>query len=99
MPPERRRKQNLRFVESLPESLEELVLRACESHIYTMMDVLFERRRQGGLGKLKTVTLHFQKDFTLEQIATNEEGLRCKSEGKKLGNLLMRHRVEWLNDW
>jgi hypothetical protein len=74
MPPERRRQPNLRFVESLLESLEELVLRACKSHIYTMMDV-FERRQQGGLGKLKTVALHFQKDFTPEQITIDEEGL------------------------
>jgi len=68
----------------LPASLEELILRACGIDIYTVMDG-FERRRQGRLEKLKKMALFFQMDFTLEEISTDEEGVRCESEGKTLG--------------
>jgi hypothetical protein len=86
-----------RFVESLPDSLEELTLRACFSDIYTSIEVLFERRRQGGLKRLNRVSLYFQKDFSEEQLLTDGEGIHCALEGSHLGIQVTRHTVEWFN--
>jgi hypothetical protein len=89
--------QNIRFVESLPDSLEELTLRACFHDIYTLMEVLFERRRQGGVKVLNKVELYFQKDFSEEQILTDEEGIHCELEGSYVGIQVTRHTVEWFH--
>jgi len=55
--------QNLQFVESLPESLEERALRSCFRDIYAAMETLFEKRRRGGLKRLKKVLLFFHIEF------------------------------------
>jgi hypothetical protein len=75
-------------VEILPESLEVLALRACVNEIYAVINGLFERRRQGGLEKLKKVTLYFQKVLAMKQTLADEDGVRCESEGRKLGILV-----------
>ncbi|KAE9372522.1 hypothetical protein N431DRAFT_439618 [Stipitochalara longipes BDJ] len=87
--------QNLRLVDSLPESLEELALRTCFSNIYAAMEVLFERRRNGELQKLKKVILHFYKDFFVEQILNDENGIQCEMEGMHLGIRVTRLPVEF----
>jgi hypothetical protein len=58
--------------------------------IYAVMNGLLERRRQGGLEKLKNVTLYFQKDLAMKQILADEGGIRCEFEGRKLGILVTR---------
>jgi hypothetical protein len=85
--------QNLRLVDSLPEALEELALRTCFGDIYLAMEVLFERRRNGELQKLKNVALYFQKDFSVEQIFNDESGIQCEMEGMHLGIRVTRHPV------
>jgi hypothetical protein len=86
--------RNVRLAASLPRSLEELALRACESDVFALMDLLFERKRLGGLGKLKNVTLFFQKDLDWDEDEMGEEGERCEAEGKKLGIEVTREGAE-----
>jgi len=65
------------------------------------MEVLFEKRRNGGLLKLRKVALYFQKDFSEEQISSDESGLQCEMEGMHLGIRVTRHPVEyfaWVNE-
>jgi len=38
-------------------------MRACTLDIYAMVEALFERRRQGGLKRIKKIKLFFKKDF------------------------------------
>ena len=86
--------QKLCFVDSLPESLEELSLRTCFEDIYVAMEMLFERRRDGGLQKLQKVALYFQKDFSEDQILNDESGFQCEMEGMHLGIRVTRHPVQ-----
>ncbi|PMD39353.1 hypothetical protein L207DRAFT_513812 [Hyaloscypha variabilis F] len=86
--------QNLRLVDSLPDALEELSLRTCFGDIYLVMEVLFERRRNGGLQRLQKVALYFQKDFSEERILNDESGIQCEMEGMYLGIRVTRLRVK-----
>jgi hypothetical protein len=86
--------QNLRLVDSLPDALEELSLRTCFGDIYLVMEVLFERRRNGGLQRLQKVALYFQKDFSGERILNDESGIQCEMEGMHLGIRVTRLRVK-----
>lgn len=52
------------------------------------MEALLERRREGYLKRLKTITLVFAYGISLDEVA--EEGLRCVDEGKRLNILLSR---------
>jgi hypothetical protein len=63
-------KQALRVVDSLPHSLEELAFRACFPPIYQAVEVLPERKRQGGLKSLTKIDPLFQKDFTEQKFRT-----------------------------
>jgi hypothetical protein len=82
---EERLEQKVRLVESLPASLEELVLRNCESNIWSLTDVLFEKRGKGLLIKLKAVTLVLRNDTIMKQIRNQESARNFVDEGKKLG--------------
>jgi hypothetical protein len=92
-----KQEQNLRFVESLPESLEELTLRGCFGDIYAAIEILFERRRQGGLRKLEKVALYFQKNFSKEQISMSRDGLQYEMEGEHLGIRVSNHTAEFFH--
>jgi hypothetical protein len=87
-----------RVAGSLPESLEELTLRACFPPIYTIIDALFERKREGGLKQLKRIDLFFQKDFSDEEVFGSEEGNQCELKGNEMGIRVTRHLVEFLHE-
>ena len=71
--------ENTRFAESLPEELEELVLKACLKDVFAVVKMLFERRRQGAYKSMKVVTLDFAYGISLDEVT--EEGSRCVAEG------------------
>ncbi len=73
---EKRHRQRLRLVESLPMSLEELVLWNCREEIGEIVNLLLERRRQGEMMKLKRVDLVFLGKLDVE------EASRWQSEGE-----------------
>jgi hypothetical protein len=85
-----------RVAGSLPESLEELTLRACFPPIYTVIDALFEQG--GGLKQLKRIELFFQKDLSDEEVFGSEEGNECELKGNGLGIRVTRHLVEFLHE-
>jgi hypothetical protein len=87
-----------RVAGSLPESLEELTLRACFPPIYTVIDALFERKREGGLKQLKLIDLFFQKDFSDEEVFGSEEGNQCELKGNEMEIQVTRHLVEFLHE-
>jgi hypothetical protein len=87
-----------RVADSLPESLEELTLRACFPPIYTVIDALFERKRQGRLNVLKSIDLFFQKDFSDEEVYGSPAGNECKLKGRGLGIRVTWHLVEFLHE-
>jgi hypothetical protein len=80
--------ENARFAESLPEALEELVLRACLNDIFVVVEALLERRRRGALKRLKGVTLIFAYGISLDEVV--EEGSSCVDQGKKLGIIVKK---------
>jgi hypothetical protein len=67
------------LVESLPKSLERLVLWNCTEVNRGAEKFLFDRRRRGELRKLKMVELVFSERFDVE------DGLWWQTEGEKLG--------------
>lgn len=69
-------------------------MKTCENGIYAVMDELFERRRYGGLYKLKKVVLYFQREFTLEQIRLDGNGIRCETKEHELGIQVTKLPVE-----
>lgn len=71
--------QAARLVESLPKSLERLVLWNCTEVNRGAEKFLFDRRRRGELRKLKMVELVFSERFDVE------DGLWWQTEGEKLG--------------
>ena len=73
---EKKYRQRLRLVESLPMSLEELVLWNCREEIGEIMNLLLDRRRQGEMMKLKRVDLVFLGKLDVE------EASRWQSEGE-----------------
>jgi hypothetical protein len=73
---EKKHRQRLRLVESLPMSLEELVLWNCREGISEIMSLLLDRRRQGEMMKLKMVELVFLEKLDVE------EASRWQSEGE-----------------
>jgi hypothetical protein len=73
---EKMHRQRLRLVESLPMSLEELVLWNCREEIGEIMNLLLDRRRQGEMMKLKRVDLVFLGKLDVE------EASRWQSEGE-----------------
>lgn len=87
--------QNTAFVDSLPESLEELAIRACDRDAFAAMEVLFDRRRAGGLKRLKKVELYFQGFLTEEQVVMDSQGLQCEMESEELGIVVVRRGVRW----
>ncbi|PMD13083.1 hypothetical protein NA56DRAFT_652003 [Hyaloscypha hepaticicola] len=87
-----------RVAGSLPESLEELTLRACFPPIYTVIDALFERKREGRLKQLKRIDLFFQKDVSDEEVFGSEEGNKCELKGIGMGIRVTRHLVEFLHE-
>jgi hypothetical protein len=80
-----------RAIESLPEALEELTLRTCFPEIYTMMEILFARKRRGELNRLKKATLYFQNDFSNKQILQDRAGIQCEFDGSQAGIHVARH--------
>jgi hypothetical protein len=73
---EKRLQQRLQLVESLPMSLEELVLWNCREEVGGIIRLLLDRRRQGEMRKLKMVELVFLEKFDEEEVS------RWQSEGK-----------------
>jgi hypothetical protein len=65
----------------LPEALEELALGTCFLKIYTMMDILFKRKRRGERRRLKKAALHFQR-LSKEQILQDWAGMQCELDGQ-----------------
>ena len=87
-----------RVAASLPESLEELTLRACFPPVYAVIHALFERKREGGLKQLKRIDLFFQKDFSEEEVFGSKEGNECELEGNGMGIRVTRHLVQFLHE-
>ena len=84
------------FVKSLPVSLEELVLRFCDIDIFDTMEVLLEKRREGGLGRLKKIALIFNREYEadgLEEYEMGELGKACELDAKVLGIHVTRASV------
>jgi len=75
------REQAISFVESLPESLQELAIQNCEDTVYTVLGVLFESIRKGKLQNLTTMRLPRRIGMKIE----TKEAIRCAEEGKALG--------------
>jgi len=73
------------FAEGLPESLERLGLRSCVRHVYAAVEMLLDRRRMGGLRRLRCLELSFQNRFTLEEVLAFEQGEKCVVLGGELG--------------
>jgi hypothetical protein len=89
--------QTLRVVDSLPHSLKELALRACFPPTYQVIEVLLERKRQGGLKSLKKIDPLFQKDFPEQKFQDDSEGLKYELLGVKIGVQITRSRVEFFH--
>jgi hypothetical protein len=80
--------EHTRFAESLPEELEELVLKACLKDVFVVVKMLFERRRQGAYKSMKVATLAFAYGISLDE--ATEERSRCVAEGQKLGTVVSK---------
>jgi hypothetical protein len=75
---------NLQFAESLPQSLETLVLRNCEPDIWPLLHVLFDKRRNGILGKLRVVNLVSQTTAFMDPLASQEAAKKYRKEAESL---------------
>jgi F-box-like len=84
--------ENTRFAQSLPEELEELVLRVCFEDVFAVVEALFEKRRQGQLKRMRLITLVFAYGITRNKFAS--ESSRCVDEGKRLGIAVARREEE-----
>jgi len=83
------REQAISFVESLPETLQELVMECCVDSVYAVLSVLFEGIRNGKLQNLTTVRLHWgQRQRPRGMDIDKKEAIRCAEEGKALGILV-----------
>jgi hypothetical protein len=79
------RDQAISFVESLPESLQELAMEYCIITVYSVLSVLFESIRKGKFQNLTAVKLTQRKGVTIG----TEEAIRWVKEGKALGILVI----------
>jgi hypothetical protein len=79
---------NVQFVESLPQSLEILVLRNCEPDIWSLLHVLLDKRRNGCLGKLRIVNLVSRTKAFMDLSASREAAKKYGDEAEDLGILL-----------
>jgi hypothetical protein len=79
---------NVQFVESLPQSLEILVLRNCEPDIWLLLHVLLDKRRNGCLGKLRIVNLVSRTKAFMDLSASREAAKKYGDEAEDLGILL-----------
>ncbi|KAE9364555.1 hypothetical protein N431DRAFT_388744 [Stipitochalara longipes BDJ] len=79
---------NVQFVESLPQSLEGLVVRNCAETIWSLMDVIFEQRRKGMLKRLRTATFVLYSPAVMKQSRSQEAARKFVQEGKQLGILV-----------
>jgi hypothetical protein len=77
--------------------LKELALRICFPPIDQAIEVLLERKRQGGLKSLKKIDLLFQKDFTEQKIRDDPEGLKYELQVIKIEIQITRSRVEFFS--
>jgi hypothetical protein len=75
------RERALSFVESLPQSLQELAIQNCEDTVYVVLGVLFESIRKGKLQNLTTMRLSRRISMKID----TKEAIRCAEEGKALG--------------
>ena len=76
--------KSAQFVDSLPQSLEELILQDFESTHWPMMDALLEKRRKGKLRKLSTITL-VPHDIMGKEIHRQQDLAKYVHEGKTSG--------------
>jgi hypothetical protein len=65
--------------------LKELALRTYFPPIDQAIEVLLERKRQGGLKSLKKIDPLFQKDFTEQKIRDDPEGWKYELQVIKIG--------------
>jgi hypothetical protein len=79
---------NVQFVESLPQSLEILVLRNCEPDIWSLLHVLLDKRRKGSLGKLRIVNLVSRTKAFMDLFASREAAKKYGDEAENLGIML-----------
>jgi F-box-like len=93
-------RENTRFAESLPDSMEEIMIWECGGDVFPLIVALFEKKHQGGLQRLKMIDVTFNFVRGLESF--DEEWPSLDSEADKLGVVVKRRKGEYpvySDDW